>query len=99
MPGTATFSRIGAAGFAERAHRELLATGETVFKPHDARAHAAGGKDRPARAGRNTNREIGTVLFISPRTVEWHLRRVFSKLGISSRRELRRTHPGVERAA
>jgi DNA-binding NarL/FixJ family response regulator len=83
---------MGAEAFAERARRELAATGETVRKrtvetldeltPQEAQIA------RLAREGR-TNPEIGAELFISPRTVEWHLRKVFSKLGISSRKELR----------
>ena len=86
------FVAIGADGFAERAQHELLATGETVRKrrddtrgdltPHE--AHIA----RLAVDGR-TNPEIGAELFISPRTVEWHLKNVFAKLGIASRKELR----------
>ncbi len=85
------FTTIGADGFAERAGRELAATGETVRKrtpgvreeltPQEAQIA------RLAVAGR-TNPEIGAVLFLSPRTVEWHLRKVFTKLGIGSRREL-----------
>jgi DNA-binding CsgD family transcriptional regulator len=85
------FTTIGADGFAERAGRELAATGETVRKrvlgvreeltPQEAQIV------RLAVAGR-TNLEIGAVLFLSPRTVEWHLRKVFTKLGITSRREL-----------
>jgi DNA-binding CsgD family transcriptional regulator len=86
------FRRMGADAFAERALRELLATGATVRKPaaepRDAltaqEAHIA----RLAREG-HTNTEIGAQLFISPRTVEWHLRHVFAKLGITSRKELR----------
>jgi DNA-binding CsgD family transcriptional regulator len=86
------FVAMGAGGFAERARQELLATGEKVRKPHvDARnelssqeAHIA----RLAREGR-TNPEIAAELFLSARTVEWHLRKVFTKLGISSRRDLR----------
>ncbi|MET8957795.1 LuxR C-terminal-related transcriptional regulator, partial [Streptomyces sp. NPDC004533] len=86
------FRRMGANAFAERALRELLASGETVRKPtadpRDAltaqEAHIA----RLARDG-HTNTEIGAQLFISPRTVEWHLRHVFVKLGITSRKELR----------
>ena len=85
------FSAIGAAAFAERTRRELLATGETV------RRRGAGGTStltaqeaaiaRLARDGR-TNPEIGAQLFLSARTVEWHLRKIYTKLGIGSRREL-----------
>jgi DNA-binding CsgD family transcriptional regulator len=87
----ALFTEIGMALFAERARRELLATGETVRKrtvetlddltPQELQiAHRA--------ADGQTNPEIGAQLFLSPRTVEWHLRKVFGKLGISSRKEL-----------
>ena len=86
------FSRIGADGFAERAGRELLATGETVRKrtveTSDELTAQEGQIARLAGAGR-TNPEIGAELFLSPRTVEWHLRKVYTKLGITSRRELR----------
>ena len=85
------FSSMGAAGFAERAGRELTATGETVRKRGtSAREDLTPQESQIARlavAGR-TNPEIGAVLFLSPRTVEWHLRKVFAKLGITSRREL-----------
>jgi DNA-binding CsgD family transcriptional regulator len=82
---------MGAEAFAERARRELLATGETIRR----RTTQAPGTLTPqevsiarlARDGR-TNPEIGAQLFLSARTVEWHLRKVFTKLGISSRREL-----------
>ena len=82
---------IGMTAFAERAERELRATGETIRKrtaeapstltPQE--LHIA----RLARDGR-TNPEIGAQLFLSARTVEWHLRNVFTKLGIGSRHEL-----------
>ncbi|MEU4693602.1 BREX system ATP-binding domain-containing protein [Actinoplanes sp. NPDC023714] len=85
------FVAMGAEGFADRAGRELTATGETVRK------RSSGVRDeltsqeeqiaRLAAAGR-TNPEIGATLFLSPRTVEWHLRKVFTKLGVTSRREL-----------
>ena len=82
---------MGAEAFAERARRELLATGETVRKrtvqaPDTLTAQEAQ-IARLARDGR-TNPEIGAQLFLSARTVEWHLRKAFTKLGISSRREL-----------
>ena len=80
------------ATFAERARRELRATGETACKRSvdtvttltAQEAHVA----RLARDGQ-TNTEIGAQLFLSARTVEWHLRKIFTKLGIGSRRELR----------
>jgi DNA-binding CsgD family transcriptional regulator len=86
------FSRMGAEAFAERARRELAATGETVRKRTvdtldeltTQEAQVAG----LARDG-HSNTEIGAQLFISPRTVEYHLHKVFTKLGISSRKELR----------
>jgi DNA-binding CsgD family transcriptional regulator/tetratricopeptide (TPR) repeat protein len=85
-------SRIGAEGFAERARRELLATGETVHKrtieTRDVLTSQEAQVARLAAEGR-TNPEIGSQLFISPRTAEYHLHKVFTKLGISSRRALR----------
>jgi DNA-binding CsgD family transcriptional regulator len=85
-------SAMGAEAFAERARRELLATGETVRKRTVETSSALTAQEasiaRLARDGR-TNPEIGAQLFLSARTVEWHLRKVFTKLGISSRRELR----------
>ncbi len=82
----------GMDGFADRARRELLATGETVRKRvvetlTDLTAQEAQ-IAKLARDGR-TNAEIGSQLFISPRTVEWHLTNVFTKLGITSRKDLR----------
>src|SRR4029450_7877302 len=84
---------MGVQAFADRARRELAATGETVRKrtvetysqltaqeAHIARLAAEG----------HTNPEIAAALYISPRTVEWHLRKVFTKLGVTSRRQLRR---------
>jgi DNA-binding CsgD family transcriptional regulator len=80
--------------FAERARKELLATGETARKRTiETVNELTAQEEQIARLARNgyTNPEIGARLFISPRTVEWHLRKVFTKLGISSRRELRAT--------
>jgi DNA-binding CsgD family transcriptional regulator len=83
---------MGVDAFAERARHELLATGETVRKRAvqvseeltAQEAHIAG-----LAAQGLTNSEIGAALYISPRTVEWHLRKIFPKLGISTRRQLR----------
>ena len=90
------FSAMGAEGFAERARGELLATGETVRKrtveTRDELTAQEAQIARLARDGR-TNPEIGAQLYISPRTVEWHLHKVFTKLGIRSRRELRDAFP------
>jgi DNA-binding CsgD family transcriptional regulator len=86
------FGRFGAAAFAERARRELQATGETVRKrTADTRDVLTVQEAQVARlaAEGHTNPEIGARLFISPRTAEYHLHKVFSKLGVSSRRQLR----------
>ena len=83
---------MGAEAFAERAQRELLATGETVRKRTvETRDELTPQELQVARlaADRQTNPEIGAQLFLSPRTVEWHLSKVFGKLGVSSRKELR----------
>jgi DNA-binding CsgD family transcriptional regulator len=79
-------------GFAERARRELLATGERVRKRSpetDGQLTAQEAQIVRLVGDGWTNPEIGAQLFISPRTVEWHLRKVFTKLGVSSRKELR----------
>jgi DNA-binding CsgD family transcriptional regulator len=91
-----TFSRIAAEAFAERALRELLATGETARKrTDDARAQLTPQEAQVARLARDglSNPEIGAQLFISPRTVQYHLRKVFQKLAITSRNQLGRIHP------
>jgi DNA-binding CsgD family transcriptional regulator len=90
------FLEMGANGFAERTRRELVATGEHVRKRADAtRTQLTGQEDHIARLARDgrTNSEIAAELFISGRTVEWHLRKVYSKLGITSRRELKDALP------
>ncbi|MER6954208.1 AAA family ATPase [Streptomyces sp. NPDC000618] len=87
-----SLGHMGAEGFAERARRELQATGAKVRGPRTAATQAAltPQEAQIARlAGEGlTNPEIGAQLFISPHTVEWHLRKVFSKLGIASRKEI-----------
>ena len=91
------FTRISAEGFAERALRELLATGETARKRTDeARAFLTPQEAQIARLAQDgySNPEIGAQLFISPRTVQYHLRKVFQKLEISSRHQLGRVPPG-----
>jgi DNA-binding CsgD family transcriptional regulator len=85
------FGRLGASGFGERARRELIATGETVRgRAYEARDELTPQEAEVARlaASGHTNPEIGEQLFISARTVQYHLRKVFRKLAISSRREL-----------
>uniref|UniRef100_UPI001C68CFDD helix-turn-helix domain-containing protein n=1 Tax=Pseudonocardia pini TaxID=2758030 RepID=UPI001C68CFDD len=89
--------------FAERARRELAATGERVrSRSVETRTELTSQETEIAQlaaAGR-TNPEIGAQLFLSPRTVEWHLRKVFTKLGIASRRQLvRRLADGGQTAA
>ena len=92
------FVEMGAEAFARRASRELLATGETARKrtiettdeltPHEARIA------RMARGGAS-NQDIATELFVSRKTVEYHLHKVFSKLGISTRQQLEYVLPGT----
>jgi len=82
---------IGMEAFAERARRELIATGERARKRGvETRGQLTPQEEQIARLARDglTNPEIGARLFLSARTVEWHLRKMFTKLGISSRREL-----------
>jgi DNA-binding CsgD family transcriptional regulator len=89
-------STIGAAGFAERARRELLATGETVRKRvAQTRDELTPTEEQIARLARDglSNPEIATRLFISPRTVQYHLGKVFSKLGVRSRSQLESVLP------
>jgi DNA-binding CsgD family transcriptional regulator len=93
------FSRIGAKAFAERARGELLATGETVRKRRvDARDDLTPQEKQIAQLARDglSNPDIGVRLFLSPRTVEFHLRKVYTKLGIRSRHELSRVLPSSE---
>ena len=87
------FSEVGAVAFAERATRELLATGETARRrTDDTRGALTPQEAQIARLARDgfSNPEIGAHLFISHRTVQYHLRKVFQKLEITSRNQLGR---------
>ena len=90
------FTAIGAEAFAERARSELLATGEKVRQREvDTYSQLTPQEEHIVRLARDgqTNPEIAAELFLSTRTVEWHLRKVFAKLGITSRRDLHNTLP------
>jgi DNA-binding CsgD family transcriptional regulator len=85
------FSDFGMEAFAERARVELEATGEHARgRTIDSLAHLTPQETQISRlvAQGNTNREIAAQLFISPSTVEYHLRKVFRKLGVKSRTQL-----------
>jgi DNA-binding NarL/FixJ family response regulator len=82
---------IGMEAFAERARLELIATGGKVpRRSSETRGQLTPQEEQIARLARDglSNPEIGARLFLSARTVEWHLRKIFTKLGIGSRREL-----------
>jgi DNA-binding CsgD family transcriptional regulator len=88
------FEEMGMEGFAQRAHRELEATGETARKRTiDTNPQLLTAQEaqiaRMARDG-HSNPEIGSRLFISTRTVEYHLQKVFTKLDVQSRKQLDR---------
>src|SRR5262249_4598338 len=90
------FSAIGAEGYAERAARELLATGERARKRTvDTRGDLTSREIQIARLARDglSNAEIGMRLFLSRHTVEYHLHKVFLKLGINSRKKLAAVMP------
>jgi ATP/maltotriose-dependent transcriptional regulator MalT len=92
------FATIGMAAFAERARRELITTGEKVRKRSvETRIRLTPQEEQIARLARNglSNAEIGAQLFISGRTVEWHMHKVLTKLGINSRRQLRMALPEI----
>ena len=95
-----TFAEIGMDAFAERARGELVAAGGRLRTPAvEAREHLTPQEEQIARLARDglTNPQIGAQLFLSPRTVEWHLHKVFAKLGISSRSRLHTALPRPER--
>ena len=96
------FTTIGAEAFAARAERELLATGERVRKRRiETREQLTAQESQVARLARDglSNPEIGARLFISQHTVAYHLRKVFNKLGITSRNQLRQVPPDSVSAA
>jgi ATP/maltotriose-dependent transcriptional regulator MalT len=91
-----TFSAMGLGGFAERARQELAATGETVRRRTvESSGNLTAQETHIARLAVEglTNSEIGDAVFLSARTVEWHLRKVYSKLGVQTRRDLRQSLP------
>jgi ATP/maltotriose-dependent transcriptional regulator MalT len=95
-----TFTEIGMRAFAERARTELSATGEHVRRlPEEARDDLTAQERQIAELARAglSNPEIGSRLFLSPRTVEWHLHKVFGKLGVRSRHELAKVLPSSDR--
>ena len=95
----ALFISIGMESFAERARKELLAVGENVVtRTAQTRTELTAHERQIARLAREglSNPEIGARLFLSPRTVEWHLHKVFTKLGIRSRSELSSALPSTE---
>jgi DNA-binding CsgD family transcriptional regulator len=93
---------IGMEAFAARARRELQATGETARKRTVATTIELTAQEAQiARLARDglSNLEIGARLFLSPRTVQYHLGNVFTKLGITSRSQLHRVLPAASDAA
>ena len=96
------FASMETGAFAERAQRELLATGETVrARVPETRDQLTSQETHIAQLARDglSNPEIGARLFISPRTVQYHLHKVFGKLDISSRNQLMRVLPADPKAA
>jgi len=86
-----TFERLGAVGWAKRAHHELRATGQRLRRresfeddlltPREAQIADQVGQGK-------SNREVAAALYLTPKTVEFHLTRIYRKLGVHSRSEL-----------
>jgi DNA-binding CsgD family transcriptional regulator len=96
------FAAIGMEAFADRARGELVAAGQKARKrPADTHDELTPQEEQIARLARDglSNPEIGAKLYLSPRTVEWHLRKVFAKLGINSRNDLGTALPLPDREA
>jgi DNA-binding NarL/FixJ family response regulator len=90
------FSDMGMEAFAERARRELRATGETARKRTvETRLELTAQEAQVAKLARDglSNPQIGARLFISARTAQYHLSKVFTKLGITSRAQLDQALP------
>jgi DNA-binding CsgD family transcriptional regulator len=97
-----SLATIGVEAFAERARRELLATGESARRlTYETRNDLTAQEGQIASLAGDglTNADIGARLFLSPRTVEWHLKKVFRKLDITSRKQLRSALPESGRGA
>ncbi|MCW8382546.1 ATP-binding protein [Streptomyces justiciae] len=95
-----SFAEMGMRAFAQRAERELLATGEKARRRSvEVPTGLTSQETQIVRLVREglTNPEIGARIFISPRTVEWHLRNIFGKLGVTSRKQLQRADFGLSR--
>ena len=96
------FAAIGMEAFASRTRKELIAMGEKVRKGSaETREQLTPQEEQIARLARDglSNPEIGAMLYLSPRTVEWHLRKVFVKLGVNSRSDIRSALPETDREA
>ena len=92
-PALTTFEGAGAEAWAERARAELRASGETARRGDDAARDELTPQELRIAELVSTgasNRDVGAQLFLSPKTVEYHLRKVFVKLGVTSRTELAR---------